>query len=181
MRLPYTTAARTLIPGKTLAVPAPHADVSLGDSIVSAFAEPGAPAPRVGTRSKVVERRTEESPPLLKIRGLALVAISDVRDGWAEVAEIPTGESTASPATVEQDLRAYMAARSEAGLFGDVHARLSSNPELASHQVASLLQVSSPEIQELFEAGDAAARLDRASAMLRRETLLLRATMGSSH
>jgi hypothetical protein len=48
----------------------------------------------------------------------------------------------------------------------------------ASHEVASHLRISWPEIQEILEAGDAAARLRLEARVLERETLLLRAILG---
>jgi len=117
---------------------------------------------------------------VLEVVGESLVIVAP--DGpTAEVHPVDTrsGEQASDLVeAVERGLRTYMAARAEAGEGGDVHVSIDRDPITASHQVASQLEISWPEVQEILEAGDAAERLEREIQVLRRETILLQAVLG---
>ncbi|HSG78140.1 MAG TPA: hypothetical protein VLD62_01055 [Acidimicrobiia bacterium] len=137
---------------------------------------------RVGTVGLVwgIERE-DHGPDRLQVRGEVLVAVEAHHEGGrADVVGIERDRAVdpAVLAEVQALLRTYMGATAEAGGRGDIGVTLSQDPVVASHQVASLVRISAPELQEVLEAGDTAARLRRLVAVLRRETGLLRSTMG---
>ena len=76
-------------------------------------------------------------------------------------------------------LRRYLAVLAESGRPADISVELSPNPAMASYQVASLLRLSSPEIQELMETDGVEARVEREVRLLELETELLQRTMGA--
>jgi Lon protease-like protein len=125
--------------------------------------------------------RDDVGPDLLQVRGEMLVAIDSMTDDHRATVATVEDDDPADPglvAEVERLLRRYLGATAEAGEGGNVGASLSGDQVIASHQVASLLRISAPELQELLEAGSARRRLHRAADVLRRETGLLRSTMG---
>lgn len=174
---------RALVPGSTMSLMSSDTDHRDGDLVVVIHTSRERGVAAVGTVATVDEARaTADDAALLTVTGLYLASVHCSGDS-AAVAPIdredaPEASSLISAAAA--GLRAYMAARSEAGEGGDVHATLSDDPVTASNQVASQLRVTWPEIQEILEAGDASARLERGSAILERETELLRAVMGRS-
>jgi Lon protease-like protein len=174
---------RALVPGSTMSVMSSDAGHHDGDLVVVVHSSRDRGVAAVGTVATVDETRaTGGDTTLLTVTGLYLAAVRHNGDSAAvepiDREDAPEASSAISAAA--SALRAYMAARSEAGEGGDVHATLSGDPVAASNQVASHLRISWPEIQEILEAGDACARLERGSAVLERETELLRAVMGRS-
>jgi len=140
--------------------------------------EDGSPAP-VGTLALVTASRDSAFGGLvLDVTGERLVACQEAETDTTVAPVDRAGEDlSALVQTALGELRRYMAARAEAGVGGDVHVELPDDPVGASHRVASHLEVTWPELQDLLEAGDAAARLDREIHLLRRETALLRAVL----
>jgi Lon protease-like protein len=177
---------RSLIPGSTMTLVARGIDASAGERVVVVHRSRDRGVADIGTVARVEESRPAgEGTILLTVTGLHLAGVRRTI-GSAEVDPIdlidPADGVDAHP-LVERaaaGLRAYMAARAEAGEGGDVHVTLSRDAVEASNQVASHLRVTWPEIQEILEAGDAHARLRRGSAILERETHLIRAVMGRS-
>jgi hypothetical protein len=138
----------------------------------------------IGTLSRLVAvREAPDGGQYLDVAGERLVAIEAAESPPTAAAcrPVETGagcvDATVVP-EVEGALRTYMAALAEAGHGGDVAVTLSRDPVRASHEVASMLRISWPEIQELLEAGGAGDRLRRSLQLLRRETTLLRALLG---
>lgn len=141
------------------------------------------PAPgRVGTVALVEGVRPLDSRiALVTLSGLHLAAVASL-DKVGEVFQV-TASGVEGPAEVadcreligraQSMLRRQMAIRAEAGEVADISLQLSADPVSASHQVASQLRVTWPEIQEVLEAGDAAERLRRALTVMERETGLL--------
>lgn len=127
--------------------------------------------------------RVEDWPDLIQLRGELLVSITELQE--EEMLATVVGVETAAPVDeslvneAQAALRTYLAATAEAGEGGNVTVTLKPDPVVASHQVASLVRISAPELQEILEAGDASARLERAVQVLRRETGLIRTTMGA--
>jgi len=78
---------------------------------------------------------------------------------------------------VRRALRRYLAVSAEAGHGGDVLFEMSSDPVVASYQVASIVRLLSPERQDLLELPTARARLEREHRLLERETDLLERVM----
>jgi Lon protease-like protein len=146
---------------------------------------PGAAASSIGTLAHLEEVRPLGAEAyLLRLTGRRLVRLIEAQERagrwWAKVAEVaePDGEAASLIEEAESSLRRYLALRAEAGEAGDVHTKLSRDPVAASHEVASHLRISWPEVQDILEAGGAAERLRRARAVLDRETELLRRLLG---
>jgi hypothetical protein len=113
--------------------------------------------------------------------GEALVHLGERRAGRVRVSPVDAGRPRVSPDLVERveaALRRYLAVGVESGEAGDIDIGLSGDPVAASHEVASQLRISWPEVQELLEAGSAGDRLGRALLVLQRETGLLRSILG---
>ncbi|HSM02877.1 MAG TPA: hypothetical protein VK960_10635 [Acidimicrobiia bacterium] len=180
--LPLLRFGRALIPGTRHAVRTQRDDLGVGARVVVVLQLPDGTIGDVGTASRVhgVGRRGDDL--VLDLVGESLVTVRP-RDEDAMVSPVD-GDPTAATGDVvsraQVALRTYMAARAEAGLGGDVHITLDPNPVTASHQVASDLEISWPEVQEIFEAGNAGERLEREIQVLRRETALLQAVLGRS-
>lgn len=180
--LPLVPFGRALIPGTRHAVRTDRDDLGVGSRVVVVLRLPDGSLGGVGTASRVhgVGRRGENM--VLDLVGESLVTV-DPMDDCATVNPVDSGAEDGVGdvvARAQSALRTYMAARAEAGLGGDVHAALDPNPVTASHQVASRLEISWPEVQDIFEAGDAGERLEREIQVLRRETVLLQAVLGRS-
>jgi len=145
------------------------------------------PSPHeVGTLARVLGvRALDGGDAMIRLHGQHLVRVppgasagGETRAEVIEVDEVGPGVPVALDA-VERALSRYMAVRAEAGFGGDVYRRLSKDPVVASHEVASHLQISWPELQELLEAGDASRRLKKGLEVMERETELLRRLLAS--
>jgi len=180
-RLPLLRFGRALIPGTRHAVGTDRDDLAVGSRVVVVLELPDGSIAGVGTSARIhgIGRRGDGA--VLDLVGEALVTV-DPRDDGAEVHPVDADSPAAVDlvSTAEIALRSYMAARAEAGIGGDVHVALDPDPVIASHQVASRLEISWPEVQDIFEAGDAGERLEREIQVLRRETVLLHAVLGRS-
>ncbi|OFW66710.1 MAG: hypothetical protein A2Z12_08865 [Actinobacteria bacterium RBG_16_68_21] len=178
--LPVVPYRRVLVPGTRASVPARRDDVAAGDRIVVVLEQADGTRGAVGTTAEV---RGVHAPDfggwMLDVAGEALVVVLGAGDR-AEVVPVdrPGDEAADLVGEVRSRLRRYMAARSEAGQGGDIHIDIGPDPVKASHEVASHLRISWPEIQAIFEAGDATARLRLEAKVLDRETTLLRALLG---
>lgn len=174
---PLITTGRALVPGTRMGLRSPERPLARGDRVV-VLAE----GRRVGTLARLESVHPAPGEGLfLGVHGEALVSVTG-RSGDRAVV-VPVDDPDASDdaglvAEAERALRAFNAAAAEAGEGGDIGVGLPSDPVRASHEVASQLRVSWPEIQDLLEAGDAGDRLRRAVMVLRRETRLLRLVMG---
>jgi Lon protease-like protein len=181
--LPLVPFGRVVLPGTRHSVPTERAGLTPGERVVVVLVQPGGALSRVGTASQIRGVGAEgEGRSVLDLVGEALVSIDAVGDPVPVTPIDTTTRATGKdplPA-VERALRGYMAARAEAGFGGDVHVAISRDPVIASHQVASLLEISWPEVQDILEAGDASERLEREFTVLTRETALLRAVLGRS-
>lgn len=181
--LPLVRFGRVVLPGTRHSVPTERAGLAPGERVVVVLVQPGGALGRVGTASQIRGVGGEgEERIVLDLVGEALVSI-DAAGDRVSVTRIDTpGGITGQELVpgVEKALRHYMSARAEAGHGGDVHVVISRDPVIASHQVASLLEISWPEVQDILEAGDAAERLERELTVLKRETALLRAVLGRS-
>lgn len=181
---PVAASPRPLVPGGRIVLRGRAEGLRPGSRILVVYRQDSGEAGprRVGTIGLVwgIER-SSEGPDLLQVRGEMLATIEGVNGGGrATVSPVETGGASAAGAIeeVQRLLRTYLGASAEAGEGGDIGASLSHDLVIASHQVASLLRISAPELQELLESGNAEERLRRAAEILRRETGLLRRTMG---
>jgi len=179
-RLPVVFVPRPLVPGARMAVRA-EGGAGEGGLVLAAFGE-SVRRGGVVTRARIegVEHAFG-GQVIIGLTGVDLVlVVAEEADGSLTVRAVdpPEADLDATPETVGTALRRYMAVRAEAGRSGDVHITLSGDPVTASHQVASNLEVSAPEVQDILEAGDAHARLRRETGVLERETALLRAVLG---
>ncbi len=175
--LPMVATGRSLIPGHVMSLLAPEPAVAVGDRVVVLRTDPETGPARVGTEALALER-SRGSGALLRVGGRRLVDVDSTDGETARVAPVPPGAANTEVRTrARRSLSRYLAVRAEAGLGGSVHFELSDDQDTASHQVASALRVTWPELQEILEAGDATARLVQATHVLDRETLLLGATM----
>lgn len=153
--------------------------LQVGDSIVVVLELEGVDV-TVGTLSRVDARfPVSGGHAMFDISGKSLVKVEWVPEDRVSITPVDADdgeEAVIGPAL--SALRRYMAVRSEAGEGGDIHVQLSGDPVVASHEVASHLRVSGPEVQDVLEAGTAAERLHRATMVLERETKLLEAVLG---
>lgn len=175
-RFPLVRSRRPLIPGTRIALRADVDGVSIGGDVVVVFVDEGSLG-SVGTLGRLDAIHQAASGPVLDVNGRSLVRFDTEDEGGTVAIQPLDSDPTAGGeaiAEVQAMLRRYMAVRAEAGEGGDVMIELSPQPVAASHEVASVLKVSSPEIQDVLEAGDASERLARARNVLRRETTLLR-------
>jgi hypothetical protein len=176
--LPLVPIRRVLVPGTRAALPCSAPGLGRDRAVVTVFTP-------VGTRA-VVEALRPLAPrlALALLRGEGLVRLLGAGEDegvWqARVAEVEEPGPGAEPlvAGVERALHRYLALRGEAGEAAGPLPRLSRDPLTASHEVASHLQISWPEVQEILEAGSAADRLRREKAVLDREAELLRRLLG---
>ena len=185
--LPLVPIRRVLVPGTRAALPCPTPGLGREKGVVTVFTPVGCrPAGgAVGTRA-VVEalRPLGLRLALALLRGEGLVRLLGAREDEgicrARVAEVEEPGPGAEPlvAGVERALHRYLALRGEAGEAAGPLPRLSRDPLTASHEVASHLRISWPEVQEIFEAGSAADRLRREKEVLDREAELLRRLLG---
>ena len=175
--------ARALVPGTEMSLRRTRCDLEVGRLIVVVHrSEKSAPAPvdTVGTLVRVIGVTTlEGGGAMVRLRGERLVRIpAGVQKRGEEHGPVtPVDETSSEAAPLEAGravLQRYMAARAEAGLGGDVYPQLSNDPVTASHEVASFLQISWPEIQDILEAGDAVSSLRKGLAFMERETELRR-------
>lgn len=180
-RLPLVISTRALIPGTRHALVTDRSDLAVGERIVVVLDHGDGSIAPVGTTATIRGLDRREVGVVIDVVGEALVSVSPTLGG-AEIAPVdPVAvPSTGLVADAQAALRMYQAARAEAGLGGDIHVTLAPDPVAASHQVASHLEISWPEVQDIFEAGGAAERLQREIRVLQRETALLRAVLGRS-
>jgi Lon protease-like protein len=176
--------SRALVPGAEMSLRRSQDDLQSGDSIVVILR--GDEPPRtVGTLARVVGVRPLESgDTMVRLRGEHLVRVPPEAAAGGEKRALVTAVDEARSAdavvgVVQQALSRYMAARAESGVGGNVYPHLSKDPVAASHEVASHLQISWPELQEVLEAGDAVERLRKGLAIMERETELLRRLLAS--
>jgi len=183
--LPLISSPRPLIPGTRIGLRVPDAHLEPGD-VIAVVARPYddvARERRIGTVA-VVEavRPGAAGDAYLDASGRLLVEIERAGDEDRVIVSPVDERRPEVPedlvASVERALRTYMAVRAESGDTGDIRISLSDDPVAASHEVASHLRISWPEVQELLEAGSAGDRLGRALLVLRRETGLLRSVLG---
>ncbi len=136
--------------------------------------EPG----RVGTVARIESLELiDDSSVFYTLAGELLVAITPER----RTQPVDDPADDVPDALLEEAgraVQAYMAALAESGESGDISIRLSPDPTTASHEVASYLRISWPEVQDLLEAGTARQRLERGILVLRREARLLRSALG---
>ena len=168
--------ARALVPGTEMSLRRRRADLDEGRAIVvvlrSGEGPAGEPERTVGTVARVIGvTPLENDAAMVRLRGEHLVRIPSgaLLCGETQAPVTPVDETSGNAAPLD--------ARAEAGLGGDVYPWLSNDPVTASHEVASLLQISWPEIQDILEAGNAASRLRKGLAIMERETELLRRLM----
>ncbi len=154
---------------------------------LAAFYHPGSAStwPEVGTMAGIVGRRSHHDQLYLRLRGLRRIRAASVPAGPAVEVDVEigavhegSGELDAAVIELQRLVRRYHAALVEHGERADIAVSLPPAPEAAAYRVASLLRVSEPERQFLLEAETTHDRLGRAMAALRRETELLRRTMG---
>lgn len=181
--LPLVRFERVLLPGTRHSVRTGRSDLGVGERVVVVLEQPDGSLGRVGTTSRI-QGIGREGPDrvVLELIGETLVCV-DPEGDEAAVSPVDPARPDGSNDLVDQAQRAlwhYMAARAEAGVGGDVHAALERDPVVASHQVASHLEITWPEVQDILEAGDATDRLGMEITVLERETALLRAFLGRS-
>lgn len=186
--LPLLPIRRVLVPGTRAALPSERDDLRAGDPLVAVLdpTSGGKGCGRsVGTLAQVEDvRPLGREAVLLRLVGQSLVRLTETRERagrwWVKAVELPEPDvkGGAVVEAAERALRRYLAVRAEAGEAVDLTATLSRDPVTASHEVASYLRVSWPEVQDILEAGSAAERLRRAQAALERETELLRRLLG---
>jgi len=179
------SSPRPLIPGTSMGLRVTASGFEAGDRIAVLARSFGdvPPLRRIGTVA-VLEgvRRGSGGDAYLDASGRLLVEVETVDD--AKLVSVTPVDAPGADIgghlvpSVERALRTYLAARVESGESGNVHIHLSHDPVAASHEVASHLRISWPEVQELLEAGSADERLERALLVLRRETGLLRSVLG---
>jgi len=180
-RYPLVTIGRALVPGtahRLLVSPRPPANEARA---VAALRRPGGGHHRVGTIVRILEQHPVTGGAMAHLEGESLVHLgAAATDGTVETTAVDRDAPVpgALLAGAQRALRRYMAARAEGGEKGDVLLRLSRDPVTASHEVASRLRVSWPEVQEILEAGESADRLQKAIQVMTRETELLRQLLG---
>lgn len=181
--LPLVALGRVVLPGTRHSVPSPTMGLNVGERVVVVLTQPDGHLSRVGTTSRI-----EGVAPggddriLLDLVGEWLVSVESA-DGLTSVVQIdpvPPPSRQDLVRAAQAALRRYMAVRAEAGHGGDIHVAVDPDPVIASHQVASHLEISWPEVQDILEAGNANDRLEREILVLDRETALLRAVLGRS-
>jgi hypothetical protein len=183
---PLLLIGRALVPGTRMVLPVrgflPHE----GDQVLVVLRgnepmEDAWPA-RVGTVALVEGVRPLDSRiALVTLSGLHLAAVGSLEKVGEAILATASGveghgaggDCRELIGRAQSLLRRQMAIRAEAGEVADISLQLSPDPVSASHQVASQLRVTWPEIQEVLEAGDAAERLRRSLAVMERETGLL--------
>ncbi len=189
-RLPALPVRRVLLPGGRVDVRLETAlwrtplSVTTGGSVAVFFTPSAAgPWPEIGTLAAPIGRRTDGDFIHVRLRGLRrLRAIAPPQAAAVEVEVVldpaPAQDGNATPAELQTLVRRYHAVLAEHGEKADIGIDLPREPEAAAYRVASLLRISAPERQFLLEAETTQDRLERVVAALRRETELLRRTMG---
>lgn len=186
--LPLIEIRRVLVPGTAATLPVARVGLRAGVRVVAKLGPREGPLRATGAVGTLARldgvQALAEQVALVRLVGERLVRIERVSRAdagwWAEFSEVEgeVGEACGLVTAAEGALRRYLAARAEAGEGGDVYLHLSRDPVTASHEVASYLRVSWPEVQDVLEAGGAGARLRRAMAVMERETGLLRRLLG---
>jgi|GEM_PF-3726997 len=188
--VPALGLRRVLLPGGSVDVRLDAAvwrgplAAAAGGAVAAFFtAESEGPWPSVGTLAASIGRRTDGDLIHVRLRGLRrLVATAPpVAPGATVEVVLDPPQSHAGavvPGELQVLLRRYHAMLAEHGERADIGVELPAEPEAAAYRVASLLRISAPERQYLLEAETTQDRLERVVAVLRRETELLRRTMG---
>lgn len=138
-----------------------------------------------GTLVTVLGRRQLEAGlSIVGVRGRERVAIeftsaadSHLEGNLTILREVPPRNGGALRDAAVARLMRYLAARAEWGGEGNISVDIPSEPSPASYRVASLMELSHPERQDLLQAG-LAERFERVTLLLERETELLTRTMG---
>lgn len=180
--LPLVPCRRVVIPGTRHAVRTTRDGLGVGERVVVVLIQPDGTLGKVGTRARVEGLADEyDDSVTIDLIGESLVSIARAGDraNVEPIDRLPPSRQDLVTAAGKA-LRRYMAARAESGHGGDVHLVIGPDPVTASHQVASYLEISWPEVQDILEAGDASERLEREIMVLERETVLLRAVLGRS-
>jgi hypothetical protein len=183
LELPVVHTPRSLVPGTTMTLPSDRPMPGGAERVVVVHRRPDGASATVGTVARVdgsTESRVHTG--YLTVTGLHLAGVEFHGDAArvAPLREDRTEQAAALLGSLRRSVRRYMVVRAEAGEGGDIHLDLSADPVVASNQVASLLRVTWPEVQEVLEAGDAVDRLRRGAQVLERETALLEAVLGRS-
>jgi len=186
--LPLLVVPRVLVPGTQATLPSSDPDLKEGEQVALRPAAAGRgeeAGRRIATLAEVEGlRRLGSEVSLVRLLGRRLARLSEAgcRHGrhWVEATELaePGPGAEGLLPGVERAMRRYLALRGEAGESGPGLTCLSRDPVTASHEVASVLQISGLEVQEILEAGTASDRLRRAGAVLDREAELLRQLLG---
>lgn len=147
-------------------------------------AGPDAPFPRVGTFAGLIGRRTAGDVIHVRLRGLRRLEALTPAAGSGSLVDVAIDAGGGEVAAPKLDhlstlLRRYHAALAEHGDRADIDVTLPEAPDAAVYRVASLLRISAHEQQFLLEAETLEDRVQRVTAVLRRETELLRRSMGS--
>jgi Lon protease-like protein len=187
-RLPALPLRRVLLPGGRV-------DVRLAAHIwraplaaasgVAAFFVPGGDGrwPVVGTLAAPIGRRTDGDLIHVRLRGLRRLSALTVPAGPGTEVDVvldpaPIEDGPPISDELQSLVRRYHALLAEHGDRADIGVELPQEPEAAAYRVASLLRISAHERQFLLEAETTHERVERVVAVLRRETELLRRTMG---
>lgn len=177
---PLLLLPRVLVPGTAATLPGTHGRVGPGARVLAAFRATGGGEAAVATEAEVeAVQPLGDGVLLFRLAGRGLLRVLNRQEGeggpwaWGGVLEEPGEGADGLIAPVERALRRYQGLRAEAGEPIGALVGLSRDPVEASHEVASHLRISWPEVQDLLEAGSAAQRLQRAGAVLERETGLL--------
>jgi hypothetical protein len=181
--LPLVPFQRVVLPGTRHTVRTTCEGLGVGERVAVVLLQPDGTLGRVGTAARIQGLADDHGDSVvLDLIGETLVSIERAGDRASVTAidPVPPVSRQGLVPAAEKSLRRYMAARAESGHGGDIHLTIGPDPVTASHQVASYLEISWPEVQDILEAGDACERLVREITVLERETALLRAVLGRS-
>lgn len=167
--LPVISIPRALVPTTEMTIYGEVADRH--GEVLAVFDGPERAS--VGTVASVVWTSDSGIAPKLRLAGRRLAVVVSGED----VAEPGHPDDTRLVGEAVSAARAYLAALAEAGEGADVTRRFSPDPVALSHEVASILRVTPPEVQEMLEAGSATDRLRHAVEVLTMETRLIRSLL----
>jgi hypothetical protein len=180
--LPLVPFRRVVLPGARHSVRTTYEGLGVGERVAVVLIQPDGTLGRVGTAARIQGLADDQDSVVLDLIGEVLVSIERTGDRASVdvIDRVPPVPRQGLVLAAEKSLRRYMAARAESGHGGDIHLTIGPDPVTASHQVASHLEISWPEVQDILEAGNACERLEREITVLERETALLRAVLGRS-